>query len=76
MLAKWLEPLPDGTYPNINIARDILTTVNSLQIDSDNLQRSQKLGRIVKAYADGSSGMTGVQGLAKSIMDKWSRMVF
>ncbi len=37
ILAKWLEPLPDSTYPNINIARDILTTVNSLQIDSDNL---------------------------------------
>jgi transcription factor SPN1 len=30
MLGRWLEPLPDRTYPNINVAKEILNTLNSL----------------------------------------------
>jgi len=30
MLGRWLEPLPDRTYPNINVAKEVLNTLNSL----------------------------------------------
>lgn len=76
MLGRWLEPLPDGTYPNVQVAKEILMTINSLQIDSDNLQRSKNLGFIVKQYALGCTGNLSLQVLAKQIVDKWSRMVF
>ena len=76
MLGRWLEPLPDGTYPNATVAKEILMTINSLQIDSDNLQRSKNLGSIVKQYASGCTGNLSLQVLSKQIVDKWSRMVF
>lgn len=76
MLGRWLEPLPDGTYPNINLAREILLTINQLQIDSDNLDRSKNLAYIVKQYSKGCTGNQSIQLLAKSIMDKWSRILF
>lgn len=74
MLGRWLEPLPDKTYPNINVAKEILYTLNSLQIDADNLARSSNLSSIVKKYANGCTGILSLQVLAKQIEDKWSRM--
>lgn len=76
VLGRWLEPLPDGTFPNINVVKEVLVTINALQINPDNLQDSTNLGRIVKVYANGQSGIQAVQALAKTIVDKWNRMVF
>lgn len=30
MLGRWLEPLPDRTYPNLNVVKEILNMLNSL----------------------------------------------
>lgn len=30
LLGRWLEALPDGTYPNISVVREILMTINAL----------------------------------------------
>ena len=65
MLGRWLEPLPDKTYPNINVAKEILYTLNSLQIDADNLARSSNLSSIVKKYANGCTVILSLQVLAK-----------
>ena len=37
---------------------------------------ARKLGRVIKVYANDKANMPQVAGLAKTIMDKWSRMVF
>ena len=37
---------------------------------------ARKLGRVIKIYANDKANMPQVAGLAKTIMDKWSRKVF
>ena len=37
ILGKWLEELPDGTYPNSNVAIEILHCISSLQIEEEDL---------------------------------------
>jgi len=59
VLAYWLEPLPDGTYPNIMIAREILNTLNTLELEADDLSDTPELKKIVRIY---SSGETGIKG--------------
>lgn len=76
MLGHWLEPLPDGTYPNLQVCTEVLQLVSLLQIDSETLSRATNLGRVVKAYAKGLAGHRELQRLAKKIVDKWSRIVF
>ena len=76
VLANWLEPLPDGTYPNNRIVSEILQLVDGLQIDAEFLASSKNLGRIVKVYANNQANQPKEVSLAKSIMDKWGRMVF
>ena len=76
ILGHWLEPLPDGTYPNINVTTEMLHCIGALQICPDELQDAANLGRIIKAYARGVTGNQQVQSMAKVIMDRWSRMVF
>lgn len=75
-LADWLYPLPDGTYPNVKVVTEILGVVDTLAIDSDNLENTQRLVKVVKAYAKNRANMASVQELAKRIVDKWSRMIF
>lgn len=76
VLANWLEPLPDGTYPNNRIVSEILQLIDGLQIDAEFLASSKNLGRIVKVYANNQANQPKEVSLAKSIMDKWGRMVF
>ena len=59
-MGHWLEALPDGTYPNIHVVKEILTTINLLNIDSDNLERSKNVGSIVRKYANGTTGVNSV----------------
>ena len=56
MLGHWLEALPDGTYPNIKIASEVLATLNALPIEPDDLEDSPNLKLIVKRYSTGEAG--------------------
>lgn len=33
VLAKWLEVMPDGTFPGYNLVKGLLECINSLPID-------------------------------------------
>ena len=76
LLGQWLEPLPDGTFPNLTVVQEILTTIDLLNIGPDELQSDKNLGRIVKLYARNIPNMPQVVNLAKKIIDRWSRLVF
>jgi len=56
VLALWLHSLPDGTYPNIKIASEVLATLSALPIDPNMLHESVNLMKIVKAYSLGEAG--------------------
>lgn len=76
LLGQWLEPLPDGTFPNLTVVQEILSTIDLLSIGPDELQTDKNLGRIVKLYARNIPNMPQVVNLAKKIIDRWSRLVF
>lgn len=76
LLGQWLEPLPDGTFPNLTVVQEILSTVDLLNIGPDELQTDKNLGRVVKLYARNIPNMPQVVNLAKKIIDRWSRLVF
>ena len=76
LLGQWLEPLPDGTFPNLTVVTEILTTIDLLNIGLEELQIDKNLGRIVKLYAKNIPNMPQVVNLAKKIIDRWSRLVF
>lgn len=76
LLGQWLEPLPDGTFPNLTVVQEVLATIDLLSIGPDDLQTDKNLGRIVKLYAKNIPNMPQVVPLAKKIMDRWSRLVF
>jgi len=59
-LADWLYPLPDGTYPNVKVVTEIPGVVDTLAIDSDNLENTQRLVKVVKAYAKNRANMASV----------------
>jgi hypothetical protein len=57
LLGRWLEPLPDNTYPNVAIVQEILQTISIMNIDTETLNgKSANLGKIVRAYAQGEAG--------------------
>jgi len=60
VLGDWLDMLPDGTYPNITIVQEMLHCIDSLLISSDDLTRSNNLGRVIKQYANGNAEITQV----------------
>ncbi|VVA95848.1 unnamed protein product [Arabis nemorensis] len=45
LLKNWLEPLPDGSLPNINIRAAVLTILNDLRIDLDQDCRREQLSK-------------------------------
>lgn len=75
MMGQWIQPLPDGTYPNQMIVEEILTCLDNLQIQPEYLKSAKNLGRAVKAYTSEKAGIPKVMGIAKKLVDKWSRMI-
>ena len=58
------------------IVQEILACLDNLQIEPEYLRGAKKLGRSVKAYASEKANMPQVVGMAKKLVDKWSRMVY
>ena len=67
--------MPDGTFPNVNIVQDMLQCIDSLSVETIQLEESN-LGKIIQYYAEGFANIPSVRPLAKQIMDKWSRIIY
>ncbi len=50
--AEWLSPLPDGTLPNNNLIKNILSCIDSLMIETGHLEGNH-LGKIIHMLAEG-----------------------
>ncbi len=33
----WLDAMPDGTFPNVNLQEKVLTCLDSMNVNADNL---------------------------------------
>ncbi|XP_027080973.1 protein IWS1 homolog 1-like isoform X1 [Coffea arabica] len=81
ILKNWLEPLPDGSLPNINIRAAILKILTDLPIDLEQHDRREQLkgsglGKVVMFLSKSDEETTANRKLAKDLIDKWSRPIF
>ncbi|KAK4422492.1 protein IWS11 [Sesamum alatum] len=76
LLKNWLEPLPDGNLPDINIRAAVLKILNDFPID---LQQSDRrgllkrsgLGKVIMFLSMSAEETIANQKLAKKLVDKW-----
>ncbi|WCJ20675.1 Transcription elongation factor (TFIIS) family protein [Euphorbia peplus] len=81
LLKNWLEPLPDGSLPNINIRAAILKILSDYPIDLEQTDRREQLkrsglGKVIMFLSKSDEETTSNRKLAKDLVDKWSRPIF
>ncbi|XP_068668397.1 protein IWS1 homolog 1-like [Aristolochia californica] len=81
LLKNWLEPLPDGSLPNINIRTAILQILSDFPIDLEQYDRRDQLkksglGKVIMFLSKSDEETTSNRKLAKELVDKWSRPIF
>ncbi|XP_048426632.1 protein IWS1 homolog 1 [Pyrus x bretschneideri] len=81
LLKNWLEPLPDGSLPNINIRAAILQILTDFPIDLEQYDRREQLkksglGKVIMFLSKSDEETTSNRKLAKELVDKWSRPIF
>ncbi|ERN07915.1 protein IWS1 homolog 1 [Amborella trichopoda] len=81
VLKNWLEPLPDGCLPNINVRTALLNILADLPIDVEQFDRKEQLkksglGKVIMFLSRSDEETTSNRKLAKELVDKWSRPIF
>ncbi|KAM7268082.1 hypothetical protein ACFE04_010248 [Oxalis oulophora] len=81
LLKDWLEPLPDGSLPNINIREAILKILTDFPLDLEQYDRREQLkksglGKVIMFFSKSDEETTSNRKLAKDLVDKWSRPIF
>lgn len=81
LLKNWLEPLPDGSLPNMNIRTAVLKLLTDFPIDLEQYDRREQLkksglGKVIMFLSKSDEETTSNRKLAKELVDKWSRPIF
>lgn len=81
LLKNWLEPLPDGSMPNMNIRSAVLKLLADFPIDLEQHDRREQLkksglGKVIMFLSKSDEETTANRKLAKELVDKWSRPIF
>ncbi|KAL8112744.1 hypothetical protein AgCh_020159 [Apium graveolens] len=81
VLKSWLEPLPDGSLPNINIRAAILKILADFPIDLEQDERKEQLkksglGKVIMFLSRSEEETTSNRRIAKELVDNWSRSIF
>ncbi|CAD5328398.1 unnamed protein product [Arabidopsis thaliana] len=81
LLKNWLEPLPDGSLPNINIRSAVLMILNDFRIDLDQDSRREQLiksglGKVIMFLSKSDEETTPNRRLANDIINKWGRIIY
>jgi len=72
---SWLNPLPDGTLPNMKIRDGILKSLEKLDLTEDHL-RASGIGRAVMTLSKHKSESLPNQKICTALISKWSRPIF
>ncbi|XP_019087394.1 PREDICTED: protein IWS1 homolog 2-like [Camelina sativa] len=81
LLKNWLEPLPDGSLPNINIRTAILEILKDLRIDLDQDSRREQfiksgIGKVIMFLSKSDEETTPNRRLANDLINKWGRIIY
>ncbi|KAF8395131.1 hypothetical protein HHK36_019072 [Tetracentron sinense] len=76
LLKNWLEPLPDGSLPNINIRSAILKILTDFPIDLEQYDRREQLkksglGKVIMFLSRSDEETTSNRKHAKDLVDRW-----
>ncbi|CAN1233452.1 Protein IWS1 homolog 1, partial [Linum perenne] len=81
LLKNWLEPLPDGSLPNINIRAAMLRILTDLPLDLEQYDRREQLKKsglgkvkhlqVIMFLSKSDEETTSNRKLAKDLVDKW-----
>lgn len=74
----WLDRLPDGALPNIDVRTTLLRILSDCRVDEDWLQRleeSQGLGKVIH-FLSRSDDHEPNRRIAQKLMEKWARLVY
>ncbi|KAK8452366.1 hypothetical protein SEVIR_5G099500v4 [Setaria viridis] len=76
LLKNWLEPLPDGSMPNMNIRSAVLKLLADFPIDLEQHDRREQLkksglGKVIMFLSKSDEETTANRKLAKELVDKW-----
>eukprot|EP00743_Colponemidia_sp_Colp-15_P002442 GILK01002647.1.p1 GENE.GILK01002647.1~~GILK01002647.1.p1 ORF type:complete len:461 (-),score=115.11 GILK01002647.1:239-1621(-) len=75
VLRTWLEPLPDGSLPNLNVRTEILLALKDMPIETNQL-RTSNLGKVVMSMFRNPDETVKNKKVAQFLIDKWSRPIF
>ncbi|KAH7298173.1 hypothetical protein KP509_25G030500 [Ceratopteris richardii] len=81
VLKNWLEPLPDGSLPNMTIRSALLKILTQLPIDVELDERREQLkrsglGKVIMFLSKSDEEGAANRKLARDLVDKWSRPIF
>ena len=71
---RWLEPLPDKSLPALNIQKDFMEVLPTLDITTQILRESQ-LGRIILFYTKCKRVAPDIQRMANDLVSTWQRPI-
>lgn len=75
VLGNWLKQLPDGSFPSNPLRARLLEVIQDLPVSVDNLTNSN-LGKSIMAINKNPNENSQIKKLAKTLIDKWSRMIY
>lgn len=73
-LKRWLEPLPDKSFPNNTVKKKVLRILSHFAVDREHLRRSG-IGKIVAFYTKNPGERQEIKGEAQQLLLKWMSVV-
>eukprot|EP00177_Eucheuma_denticulatum_P008496 GFKZ01015455.1.p1 GENE.GFKZ01015455.1~~GFKZ01015455.1.p1 ORF type:complete len:496 (+),score=144.58 GFKZ01015455.1:552-2039(+) len=78
IIKAWLDPMPDGALPNVQIRTSLLNMLSSMRVDDDWVERlhgSQGLGKVIH-FLSRNDDHPPNKRMAEKLMMKWARPVY
>ncbi|ETI47791.1 hypothetical protein F441_08040 [Phytophthora nicotianae CJ01A1] len=75
IVKKWIQPLDDGTLPNVGLRTKMLEMVSKMPVFKEHLKRSG-LGKVVMMLMKHPQETLENKELCRSLVERWSRAVF
>jgi len=73
-MKAWLEPLPDGSLPSLDIQREMFRMLDKMPVSTQDLTVSG-IGRVLPFYIKCSRVIPEIKRAASNLMTKWSRPI-
>lgn len=74
-IRRWLDRLPDGSLPNLNIREQLLAILQKLPVSTEHLQESG-VGKVVMGLWKAEIETKANKKVCAQLIEKWSRPIF